>query len=442
MRVAPVLVYPQRQADKARRLAEYCRNLDGTSIVLVEAVDGPCANPANVHGCRAAESLRLGAKSAGAAAMLWMECDSIPRRKGWLKALTDEYIKGGKPFMLSSDKQRFDLVGGIGVYDCAKTLELIPTCYESNSWDLWMIQNIPELIHKTDKIQHSYAVYDRNGRLAHHKFPRDNYILREDAYIFHADKDQSLMVLPEPEPQAQRPVFLHSGDLGDIVASLWAVKSIGGGHYVVTDRKSGQRQAMSQSRYDGVKTLISAQQYVDSATYTLQPQNVTHDFTGFRMVPYVNGRNLAQWQAASLDINLVSGPWLTAPKDPCTEHKVVISRSARYRNQSFPWHKVLELVKHRAVFVGTEEEHKEFSCIPHYKTGDLMDVAAAINGSSLFIGNQSCPFWIAAGLGVPTVQETWPTRCDSIVKRDNAIYPQSAYDMTQMLLHIKKTIDY
>ena len=78
-------------------------------------------------------------------------------------------------------------------------------------------------------------------------------------------------------------------------------------------------------------------------------------------------------------------------------------------------------------FVGLKDEFDAFvrstggmGLVTYMHTCSLLEVAALIKGSDLFIGNQSCPCWIAMGLGHRMIQETHDFIHDSIVERESA----------------------
>ena len=127
----------------------------------------------------------------------WLEPDSIPLKAGWLKAIESEYMYCCKQFMLSSDKNPpFDIIGGIGVYG-PRTHEIIPKHIDGDmdgyGWDMWMLCKIPNMIHWSPLIQHSYGVYDKWGKATPHQFPRNNNIIRDKSVIFHRDKYQDII---------------------------------------------------------------------------------------------------------------------------------------------------------------------------------------------------------------------------------------------------------
>jgi hypothetical protein len=365
---------------------------------------------------------------------IWLEADSTPLKAGWRQALEDEYYRLGKHFMLSADQNPpHDLIGGIGVYS-PETSWLIPEHVPRDGWDLWMIKSIPHLVARTPLIQHSYGIYHCNTAYLH-QFPRDNDIIREQAVIFHKDKLQGLM-------RPTKKVFSHSGDLGDIIAALPSIRALGGGEIVITNAEQ-TRETMKGGRYDCIRPLLESQPYITGVRWDECPQDITHEIDGFRMRQLPgDGRvdnnfpkkSLLLMQAEQLGVPNDETPWLTVARDERTRGKAIIARSPRYHNPLFPWMQVVTWLRGRAIFLGMPDEHQalERIChqqIPYIQTDNLLELAGLIAGAKLFVGNQSCPYWIAAGLGVPIVCEPCMWERNATINRPNihyAIQPQAA----------------
>ena len=73
------------------------------------------------------------------------------------------------------------------------------------------------------------------------------------------------------------------------------------------------------------------------------------------------------------------------------------------------WRRIMERYKNKAMFIGLPEEHdafqREFGTIEYRRTENILEVAELIAGSQMFVGNQSCPAWIAIGLAHPIGSE-------------------------------------
>lgn len=224
----------------------------------------------------------------------------------------------------------------------------------------------------------------------------------------------------------KKQVFYHSGDAGDIVASLLSVRQLGGGKIVIGPGPC--RESMAGARFESIKPLLECQPYVTGVEWSDVKPDRCLDFSTFRH-DHRFGESLAHWQARHLGIDdLDTSPWLTVPA--VRTDQVVFARSKRYHNGFFPWFGLLDRYP-SALFVGTDEEFRFFGelhkrpktpWIAKARTNGLLDLARLIAGGRLFCGNQSCPWWIACGLGVTTFQETWEGSPDSMIKRPNAFY--------------------
>lgn len=223
----------------------------------------------------------------------------------------------------------------------------------------------------------------------------------------------------------QFPVYGHSGDIGDIIASLPSVRAIPG-DYIIFDREGGARASMKGVRFDMLKPLLEAQPYIRQCRWSDTVPKLDHDFSSFRH-DFEQGQDLATWQAKHLGVTISYDPWLISFRSPKSLGRVIVARSGRYQNTDFPWRRIVSDYRKKILFVGLPEEHKSFQiqngCIVEYcPTENLLELAEVIAGCELFIGNQSCPFWIAAGLGVNLVQESFRMALNSIIKRPNAKY--------------------
>ena len=213
--------------------------------------------------------------------------------------------------------------------------------------------------------------------------------------------------------------FQSSGDLGDIIASLAAVKHLGGGIYHLVDRP--WTKALTP-RAELIGPLLLAQPYIDGTVVGESSHPIQYDFSTFRQGGLPWGKTLgalqAEWVGVASGAIDFTEPWLEAPTpDYSVSDKVVIARSPRYQNATFPWGKILEFLEGRCVFIGLPAEHKalsQYGPAPEYAaTSNLLEAANLIKGSALFIGNQSSPFNLAEAMKHPRILECcdWVPDC-------------------------------
>lgn len=221
--------------------------------------------------------------------------------------------------------------------------------------------------------------------------------------------------------------FFHAGDLGDVIAALPSIRALGGGHLFIGERdgRSGGRESLRGLRYDSIRPLLTAQPYIDSVQWCERSPDIAHDFSGFRH-DHIMGENLAQWQARHLGVAISETPWLIASPSEKTKGRVLFSRSLRYHSPRFQWDQALKRFKD-PLFIGLPTEYMAFQTkwgkpLESYMAADLLELAQLIAGAELLVCNQSCPYWIAAGLGAPLIQETWDHDPNSMIERPNARY--------------------
>ena len=405
--ITPVIFNAPNQRHLYSRLIQYCKELDETEIVKVEGPEPKVGYPAvcNVAFQRACEAMK-------GKPFVWLEADSIPTQPGWLKKLDAEWKVAqsfGKSVVWTTDiNPPFDLCTGIGVYGPDAHL-LVPEGLADDGFDGYILKNHSDKIHKTSLIQHSYGSYNVKGDVTLHRHPK----VRGDAVIFHKDQFQDLISVENH--------WGHSGDLGDIVYAMSLIKDAGGGYVWLFDRPFTK---VISSRFDLIAPLLMSQPYI-KATSLSSGRDVQYDLSKFRS-HYQPDRTLAMSQSLyamksyGLPISRGDKPWLTAKKNPATKGRVVLARSPRYHNPASPWRQVLSHYGDACVFIGLKEEHKafesEFGPVEYLKTDNMLEVAEAIAGSDLFVGNQSSPYAIAEGLKHPRIQEV----CDRV---PDCIYP-------------------
>jgi len=215
--------------------------------------------------------------------------------------------------------------------------------------------------------------------------------------------------------------FTHSGDLGDIIYALPAIRASGGGELLLFEMAARTTTPMTPQRSDLIRPLLALQPYLRGCRWV---DGVPHDhaLNGFRDHARVD-RNLADMHLATLDLGSEHRKvrWLEVDEPVRTPYRVVIHRSLRYLNPLFPWRRVLKLYANDVVMLGTPEEHRVFTRrygeVPYLPTANLLEAARLIAGASLFIGNQSSLAAIAEGLKHRMVLEVCPKLPNCIFER-------------------------
>ena len=234
--------------------------------------------------------------------------------------------------------------------------------------------------------------------------------------------------------QSDRPLlFKHTGDAGDIIYGLAAIKALGGGMLYVSPSRWETRVKPTIESTQNMRGLLQKQDYIWDATFTDHPlAHADYDMNNFREY-FLNGERLKDESLFSMQLRAcrtywpADKPWMTTDfRMTVPGRPIVIARSERYHSPPFPWKELVAKHGNRMIFVGTEAEHASFACefghVPRIETLTLLDVARVIDGGSMFIGNQSCPMAIALALGKNVIQEVWGVDGNCILPRPNALY--------------------
>ena len=218
--------------------------------------------------------------------------------------------------------------------------------------------------------------------------------------------------------------FKHSGDLGDIIYSLPTIKALGGGILYLNPGKQLKspicgiptKKFTSEKPIDMVRPLLEVQDYIEKVL-VWDGEDVTYDLDTFRIQGNLNRINLAEahCKTFNVDPDVICHQWIFNVKPKrIGDKKYVFHRSPRYHNMEFEkqyWPYYINRYHPKALFVGIEEEYKQFietfncTSIPFYRVKDFLELAEIIKGSELFVGNQSMPFAIAEGLHAHSVLE-------------------------------------
>jgi hypothetical protein len=234
-----------------------------------------------------------------------------------------------------------------------------------------------------------------------------------------------ITLVEQEQPQAAPLRVLHSGDFGDLITALAVLKQTQRQVALFLVDRPITKPLIR--RMQAINPLLLSQPYIISVK-TYEGEAIDWNASDFRMsyrrtnnlVSAHHRHYLGQKHLPPVQVDQTQ-PWLTAEKaDTCG--RVVINRTARYHNPSFPWKRVVETYGSLLLFVGTADEHtafeQAFGTVEYRPTSDMLEVARLIAGCELFIGNQSCAFAIAEGLKHPRILEV-------SLDRPDCIYPAS-----------------
>ena len=233
--------------------------------------------------------------------------------------------------------------------------------------------------------------------------------------------------------------FLHSGEMGDIVASMATVKEIcerenakavvyldtTGGlesnaepevNALMVKQTNGKGCRFSANYLEFLKPLLEVQPYVAEVREHIPGSPVDYNLNWFRLcvldpdMAKRTGTNLVfeHQLTAGLEPGY-KGPWLTVGNiEVEPKHKYLVCRSTRYQSGHGFISSLEKLIMNNggseSAFMGTEFEHEVFrNCfgwVPkRIPIKNALDAAVEITASKTFVANGTLFYWIAVGLG-------------------------------------------
>lgn len=238
-----------------------------------------------------------------------------------------------------------------------------------------------------------------------------------------------------------------AGESGDLIYACSSVKALGGGT-ICLHAERWTREPMSEAKVQSLRSLLITQSYIEDVRW-LQPGEVVNVnlndfraayFRDFKKPDFPKQRNLCEWilRTHGCDPDEQNKQWLNVTPDKISP--VVINRTGAgrkpphiYRNNRFPWERIVEKYDGDITFVGTEAEWIEFDKefgrhgrLRWVQTDNLLELAAVIAGADLFIGNQSCAYAIAEGLKKPAILEVCPWLPNCLFLRSDVIHGWTA----------------
>lgn len=220
--------------------------------------------------------------------------------------------------------------------------------------------------------------------------------------------------------------YFHSGDLGDVLYALPAIRALGKGDLYLNSRPWTAK--MTPERANVLRPLLESQDYIGNVIHGDAPKDeYTINFSTFRNGGLFYGVSLMELQSDWVNANAEPEPWLKVSPSARGRGRIVCHRSPRYHNPYFRWDEIGKKFGTQLLIVGLPHEvedlrratkiHAEYAI-----THDYLELAKLIAGADLFIGNQSSPMALAIGLGAPFVQETCLWTPDCLYPRKNGFY--------------------
>lgn len=406
-------------------------------------------------------------------AWLWWEQDAVPLRKGWLTRISEAYATCGKPFMgaigarMSSTQPSH--LNGVAVYPpnwtaFAPQSMLVSDALPFDVCGGWRVANQSAFV---PLIQHLWSFEnDPIGPPCTFQSRQDLQHVSKEAVLFHRCKDGSLIECLRDKPlgdprvklivprrrmrrrgEIQETVTLfHSGDLGDIIYSLLFAATLGRVDLVLgPDPTVKLRQQMNRDLFAWIEPLLLKQPLIESVNFADRIPDGAINLNNFRKTwfnPRKRSTRLFECYAEHFQRGALSETrkWITVDPIRDADRPVVVARSARYRNDAFPWDQVASEYRSRLRFVGLPEEFQEWESTFHgdaryIPVNNALEMARVIAGSELFIGNQSFPMALALSLNVPVIQETCVRTPDCVFHRKNF----TSFISGELKLHPLKT---
>lgn len=227
--------------------------------------------------------------------------------------------------------------------------------------------------------------------------------------------------------------FKHSGDLGDLIFALPAVrahlerKAPGAKAAVLLSRSPETGEPMTPARAALIKPLLLAQPYVGDVRLWCGERAI--DLDAFRS----SGRTM-HFNLADLHLDVLGlpheerqRPWLTVDRtDRLPGRPVVFARGPRWGNPLFNWRRMEEVYGLHAFFLGLGAEWELLNMtqgvsVPHVPTANLLEAARLIAGAELFVGGQGVLHAIAEGLHKRIVLEVSPRAPTPVFVREGVL---------------------
>lgn len=255
--------------------------------------------------------------------------------------------------------------------------------------------------------------------------------------------------MPEKRPAR----FKHFANIGDIIASLPAVKTFyektgrkviysqqlnvpaeyyaGAVHPTLDDNDNNVMVMCNRKMLDMIKPLIESQDYIEKMEiYDGQPINVDLDVIRKKIFVNLPFGMIQQWiflaypdlardlskpwiDIGDVDISDCYFQWRSLPTSYLPmddiENKAIVNFTERYRSADIHYF-FLKKHKNNLVFAGTDREHQIFCDkweldIPKLVVNNFLQLAAILKKARFLLSNQSFLWNLAEGMKTPRILE-------------------------------------
>lgn len=228
------------------------------------------------------------------------------------------------------------------------------------------------------------------------------------------------------KPQRHTPVFSHGPGMGDVIYSLPAVRAFGAGHMLLYTTHAPHYRHY-EGRMLSLLPLLNRLPYIRSARFVgcARPA-VDYEMDGFYWNLQRHKRNprytIVHAHFDFCGLPLYEGwdsPWLTGSA-LSDGPPVVVNRTSRYRGHA-DYTFLQDIRGVRIVGCPREGQDLLYTGGIYQATHEFEGLVDVINNCRVFVGNQSSPLAVAAGLGKTRMLEQSHRYPDCTFGHDNEV---------------------
>ena len=211
--------------------------------------------------------------------------------------------------------------------------------------------------------------------------------------------------------------FIHSGNIGDILFSLYFCKELSNAlglekfNFHINTGDGSNILQLTDNAAKFLLPLLETQPFINEVSFGLKEKiSNPFDLDQFRKLPLNPcAGQIQNWYYHLSSRHLPREFWkpiLQTEADDRFKDKVILISTPRYQNP-FVDLNVLERSKDKLVFAGLPEEHTEFQKryfqLEYFRASSMLEIARCMAGAKGVIGNQSGLYTIAECLKVPRI---------------------------------------